>query len=240
VTQELRQFETIFVEPRAADASVVDARIFTVEEELPFAGHPLIGAAAALHERIDPAAAERRWTFEIAGRRIQATSSRTTSYYAATMHQGPATLVHTVDESQRAELAAAFGLATDDVLPLPLQVVSTGLPYLIVPVTPAALERAHVAVDDLETRLARIGAAFAYVLDPATPEGRSWNNAGTLEDIATGSAAGPVLAYLDTRAVALRQGRFLGRPSVIRAERRDDGDIAVSGAVAPVALGTLD
>ena len=47
----------------------MSARIFTAQEELPFAGHPVIGAAAALHERhaIEPV---RSWLFVIAGREI--------------------------------------------------------------------------------------------------------------------------------------------------------------------------
>src|SRR5436305_14018665 len=63
VAQELRQFETIFVEEPHDDVGV-EARIFTVEEELPFAGHPVIGAAAALHERLASDEGERQWTFQ--------------------------------------------------------------------------------------------------------------------------------------------------------------------------------
>jgi PhzF family phenazine biosynthesis protein len=50
LTCELRQFETIFLAPGAQPATY-NARVFTMEEELPFAGHPSIGAAAVLHER---------------------------------------------------------------------------------------------------------------------------------------------------------------------------------------------
>src|SRR5215217_7861153 len=50
LTCELRQFETIFLTP-TADADAFSARVFTMEEELPFAGHPAIGAAAVLHEQ---------------------------------------------------------------------------------------------------------------------------------------------------------------------------------------------
>ena len=47
LTQEMRQFESIFL--RQIKEDTFDARIFTVEEELGFAGHPILGAAAALH-----------------------------------------------------------------------------------------------------------------------------------------------------------------------------------------------
>jgi len=46
-------------------------------------------------------------------------------------------------------------------------------------------------LDDLEQRLDRVGAKFVYVFDPTGREGRTWNNAGPIEDVATGSAAGP-------------------------------------------------
>ena len=102
-----------------------------------------------------------------------------------------------------------------------MQVVSTGLPYLIVPVS-SGLDRARIAVGDFEERLANVGAKFVYVFDPDRREGRSWDNAGTVEDVATGSAAGPAAAFLIAHGLAgaaekivISQGRFLGRPSVI-------------------------
>ena len=48
ITQELRHFETIFLEP-TEQPDRVRARVFDLVEELPFAGHPIIGAAAVLH-----------------------------------------------------------------------------------------------------------------------------------------------------------------------------------------------
>src|SRR5215471_11463874 len=47
IAQEMRQFESIFLSDVSATGAA--ARVFTVEEELPFAGHPLLGAAAVLH-----------------------------------------------------------------------------------------------------------------------------------------------------------------------------------------------
>ena len=96
VAQELRQFETIFVEEPHDDVGV-EARIFTVEEELPFAGHPVIGAAAALHERLASDEGERQWTFQIAGRSVAVTSSSHGDYFAATMNQGKPLVLRTVD-----------------------------------------------------------------------------------------------------------------------------------------------
>jgi PhzF family phenazine biosynthesis protein len=127
-----------------------------------------------------------------------------------------------------------------------MQVVSTGLPYLIVPVS-KGLDRARIAVEDFEERLASVGAKFVYVFDPDEREGRTWDNAGAVEDVATGSAAGPAAAFLaahrlaaEDEAIVVNQGRFLGRPSVIAVTPDGRGDLWVGGPVAPVARGVVD
>src|SRR4051794_31235158 len=66
MAQELRQFETIFLFDISADGA--DARIFTPEEELDFAGHPVLGAAAVLHARRQSGAGRLVWTFRVGGR----------------------------------------------------------------------------------------------------------------------------------------------------------------------------
>jgi trans-2,3-dihydro-3-hydroxyanthranilate isomerase len=245
VTEEMRQFETIFVIAASASRTVT-ARIFTVEEELPFAGHPVIGAAAALHERFVPDTTTVDWHFAIHDRSVPVVSHRDADYFTATMDQGPPAYPATTVDPRRGGFAAALNLTAADLRPLPLQVISTGLPYLIVPVTRDGLARARIVVDDFEARLAAVGAKFVYVLDTDEREGRTWDNAGAVEDVATGSAAGPVAAYLNAHALAepgmpvhLRQGRFVGRPSTITVTRDPDGHQWVGGPVRPVASGSL-
>ena len=87
LTVEMRQFELIAVDLQRQARRVL-ARIFTAQEELPFAGHPVIGAAAALHERYTVNATSRSWVFVIGGREIAAVSRRTERYYEADMNQG--------------------------------------------------------------------------------------------------------------------------------------------------------
>ena len=77
ITQELRHFEAVFLEP-AASPQTVRARIFDLFEELPFAGHPIIGAAAVLHGAL-PHAELRTWQFELPSRTVSVTSSPTAS-----------------------------------------------------------------------------------------------------------------------------------------------------------------
>ncbi len=245
VTEEMRQFETIFVS-RVQDTTTVNARIFTVEEELPFAGHPVLGAAAALHEATASAEARHEWRFVIHGRDVPVISARSGGYFTATMNQGQAELSAHLPTALREEAASALGLDRTDLVDLPLQVASTGLPYLIVPVTPDGLARAHIALPDFGPWLGRLGASFVYVLDPASQEGRTWDNAGRVEDVATGSAAGPAAAYLRAQGLVrdgtlrLRQGRFTGRASVLTVTADSDGNLWVGGQVHPVASGVID
>ena len=128
---------------------------------------------------------------------------------------------------------------------MPLEVVSTGLRYLIVPVRVGALETAKID-RDLTAWLGAIGAQFAVLFDPSTPEIRHWNNDGILEDVATGSAAGTIGAYALRYGLArageefiLYQGRFTGRPSELRVTAHE-GTVSVGGDVAFVGAGMLN
>jgi PhzF family phenazine biosynthesis protein len=244
LTAEMRQFELIVVDFEPSAARVV-ARIFTAEEELPFAGHPVIGAAAALHER-HAAEPTRSWLFVIADREITVRSEETEEYYRAEMNQGQPVVGSPLAAGEAERFAGALGLHASDLHALPMRVISTGLPYLIVPVS-RGLERAQIAVDDFEQRLASVGAKFVYVFDPERREGRTWDNAGAVEDVATGSAAGPAAAYLaahglvtKSESIVIHQGRFVGRPSRIAVRPTSSGELWVGGPVAPVARGVVD
>ena len=262
ITQEMRQFETIFLRPLSAipglrgtraparrplGASAFDARIFTMEEELSFAGHPVLGAAAAMHAQFHASADVAGLEFVIHGRRIAVTSRRDRGTYLAEMDQGEAVVDEAVPQAKIAPLLEALNLRTEDLAAgLPLQVISTGLPYLIVPLR-SNLERARIVAAGFEALLATVGAKFVYVLDVARREGRTWDNDGRVEDIATGSAAGPAAAYLVAHGLALHdevitlaQGRFLGRPSELHAiVRGDRAGVIVRGRVCLVGGGAL-
>ena len=247
ITREMRQFETIFLR-REAGATVFRTRIFTMEEELPFAGHPIIGAAAFLHAELFATQALARIEFLIAGRSIAATSRRDDDTYHAEMEQGIASIQAALSDEQSLPFLQALNLsALDQAAGLPLQVVSTGLPYLLVPIR-SNLAAVRIVNSDFEALLATVGARFAYVLDVDGREGRTWDNGGRIEDIATGSAAGPVAAYLVTHKLAapgativLRQGRFLDRPSELHAVARGSSalSVTVKGQVYFVGRGVL-
>jgi trans-2,3-dihydro-3-hydroxyanthranilate isomerase len=247
ITRELRHFEAIFLQP-TVDPCTVRARVFDLFEELPFAGHPIIGAAAVLHH-FSGRGASADWQIELASRSVAITTSRTAGGYFGLLDQGAPEFLGAVARARW--VAQAFNLEISDLHPeLPPEVVSTGLRYLIVPVVSGALDRARIARDITEL-LRSVGAQFAVLLDESALEVRHWNNDGIVEDIATGSAAGTVGAYRLRHGLArggelfvLNQGRFTGRPSTLRVQpeggKERVGHVKVGGDVALVGRGVLE
>jgi trans-2,3-dihydro-3-hydroxyanthranilate isomerase len=246
VTQELRHFETVFVEP-TAQPSTVRARVFNLFEELPFAGHPLIGAGAVLHQSCGRTGPQ-TWRIELPQKTVSLATDRTDRGYYGLLDQGAPEFGETID--RRDMFSAAFGLALSDLdRELPLQVVSTGLRYLIIPVIGSALGRARIQSDITEL-LRNINAQFAVLFDEVSLEVRHWNNDGIVEDVATGSAAGTIGAYRlrhrRTRggeAFILKQGQYTRRPSALRVQPEgtpeDVRTVKVGGDVALVGRGML-
>ncbi|MBP1819642.1 PhzF family phenazine biosynthesis protein [Mycobacterium sp. OAE908] len=219
ITQELRHFEAIFLQP-SEQACTVRARIFDLFDELPFAGHPIIGAAAVIHER-SQAAGRKTWRFELPSRTVEVATKATAGGYSGWLDQGPPDFLGSLGDA--GDIARALNLAPADLAAdLPVEVVSTGLRYLIVPVRPGVLARARIRSDITEL-LTEVNAQFAVVFDESAVEVRHWNNDGIIEDVATGSAAGTIGAYRLRHGLirggdsfTLNQGRFTGRPSQLR------------------------
>jgi len=246
LTQEMKQFESIFLsEVSSAGAR---ARVFTVEEELPFAGHPVLGAAAVLHRTQTPEADSGEWILKLPSGDLSVRTEQRGDHFRAEMNQGAAIFGQAAAAVELQPILARLGLSSRDIPDgLPAQMVSTGLPYLLLPVHPEGLARAAVTGTDLEALLAPLGAKFIFLLDVAGREIRTWDNLGKVEDVATGSAAGPAGAYLFRLGLAdpgvpldLAQGRFAGRPSKLQVRRDGSESLLVSGEVWPVSHGVLD
>lgn len=247
ITQELRHFEAIFLESTNR-VNTVRARVFDLFEELPFAGHPLIGAAAVLH-RISRRAESQTWRFELPAKAVSISTTPTDYGYTGLLDQGTPEFFGLVTKRDR--FAHAFGLTPDDLHPdLPLEVISIGLRYLIIPVRAGVLERAHIR-HDLTRELQEVNAQFAVLFDEAGLEIRHWNNDGLLEDSATGSAAGVVGAYRLRYGLAqggklfcLNQGRFTGRSSTLRVQPEETSPtiqtVKVGGDVVLIGHGILE
>jgi trans-2,3-dihydro-3-hydroxyanthranilate isomerase len=177
VTQELRHFETIFV-TTLTEPGTVQGRVFDLFGELDFAGHPVLGAAAVLHELLGTGA-NGEWTFQLPARTVRVATRRGAGYVAGVLDQGRPELIVPAAPLDRELIAASVGLAGADLDPgLPPEIVSTGLRYLIVPVRAGALVRARIARPDFGEFLAQRGAEFAYLLDAAAMEGRHWTTTG--------------------------------------------------------------
>ena len=245
IAQEFKQFETIFL--KKLGENHFRARIFTVEEELDFAGHPILGATATIHEKLYSEERNITVVLELNNKTVKAESINKGGYFETTMNQGIPEFLGIVEGETKNNLLQALNI-TDNNLhsTCPMEVVSTGLPYLIIPLA-SGLEKVKISVKDLETQLSKINAKFIYVFDVAKMEGRTWDNLGAVEDVATGSAAGPTGAYLlklgickPTEDIIINQGLFVGRPSKIRVfSDLSTGEINVSGDVKIVANGQL-
>jgi len=248
LTQEMRQFESIFLQNLSEGK--VRAHIFTCEEELDFAGHPILGAAATLHDLVHPLQEKAEWIFELNKKTVTVTTERKAQSYEAVMNQGTAKFGRVLNTLETAGVLECLGLSMEDLYPgCSPTVVSTGLPYLLIPLQRNGFT-AKIKVPDFEKRIQPFGAKFAGILEIPTLSIRSGDNKGAVEDIATGSLAGPIGAYLvkhgfqepDT-LFQLNQGKNLGRPSqlFVKVGKKNDqlANVFVGGSVCKIAQGVL-
>jgi trans-2,3-dihydro-3-hydroxyanthranilate isomerase len=223
-------------------------RIFTPDAELPFAGHPTIGTAYTL-------ANEGRTSVET----VQTTAFGDVPVEVdlekgfAWMTQHPPVIGREFDA--RDVVAEAAGLAPDDLHPdLPMQVISTGLGPLIVPLRDEeALRRAERSEPGCRRATAASGSECLYlfaVRRDGDVMARMFDASfGVGEDPATGSAAGPLGVYLASRGLAgmpgeavIAQGEMVGRPSFLHLDVRPQADswnVRVGGGVRIVGEGVF-
>jgi trans-2,3-dihydro-3-hydroxyanthranilate isomerase len=163
------------------------------------------------------------------------------------MLQEPATFGDEAPAGEVMPVARLFGSDADP--RFAPQVVSTGLAHLIAPVRSTALERAAPQPAELRALLEPLRAVTLYLValdaDAGNARARGFfldHTSRVTEDPATGSAAGPLLAYLrrrvDAQRLTVRQGIEIGRPSRIDCEWQDDRP-RVAGDVVVVAEGRV-
>jgi trans-2,3-dihydro-3-hydroxyanthranilate isomerase len=225
--RETRLSETSFVQSSGHDGADYRNRVFTVQEEVPFAGHPSLGTAVAVaRARGETEAGYVQET----GVGLQPVDVRIDGEVAyASMLQEPATFGPEIDARH---VLAAVGLIPGDAnRDLPTQVVSTGLPTVIAPVASVrCVSDAKPDFDLLDDLAGEYGASNFYLVC-VQGEGKARARMFTSfveggEDPATGSAAGPLCAYLAGRGggprVEIAQGAEIGRPSRLVAEMEGD------------------
>jgi trans-2,3-dihydro-3-hydroxyanthranilate isomerase len=261
IAREMNLSETTFVtEPTGAGD--VRVRIFTPGQELPFAGHPSLGTACTavrlglvpLQEPVTPVRLELN-----VGPTLVEVHIEDGEPMRAVVHQGAP---HYGARIPRAEAAAVLGLAEDDLHPdLVGRRVGTGLDYAIIPLKDTeALGRAWFAMDRLAAFEEFYSELYPFAFtgdDQPFAEARCFAPAaGIVEDPATGSAAGPLAAYLAHEGIlrpgetkVLAQGQYTGRPSRleigVEGEPSVEGepgaltDVLVGGTVVPMIVGEL-
>jgi trans-2,3-dihydro-3-hydroxyanthranilate isomerase len=245
VARETNLSETTFVQSAPEPDVDYCNRIWTILEEIRFAGHPSLGTAVA-HARARGETAAHYVQQTIAGRQpIEVELASQTA--RASMLMAPAQFGEPVEPGP---VLGALGLGPADAHPeLPVQPVSCGIFHLMVPVRDGvALARARPSLSRVETIVHDTGTMVLYAFVPETGD-HSVRARGffatpdrVLEDPATGSAAGPLSAYLDhhaaTSTVTISQGVEMGRPSRLEAAVGPDG-VRVGGECVVVLEGEL-
>jgi trans-2,3-dihydro-3-hydroxyanthranilate isomerase len=242
LAKEMNLSETTFVFPRdiiAEREHGVRVRIFTIDEELPFAGHPTLGTAMVLRAQTETAAEEIALDLNV-GRIPVRFSTRDGLPFGIMAQRDPEFgQIHL-----REEVARAAGLRPEQIASdIPVQTVSTGNAFAIVPLTSlAALETLTPTWSAMNEYLSRTDAKFFYfvsreALNPeAKLQARMIFYSG--EDPATGSAAGPCIAWAVKHGVIapgqealIEQGVEIKRRSRIFASAGARGDKIVNVCV---------
>jgi trans-2,3-dihydro-3-hydroxyanthranilate isomerase len=252
VAKELNLSETTFVLPPTRPNCAARVRIFTPTMEMVFAGHPTVGTSfVLLEEGIIPKTSDRFALDEKVGAvPIRVESGARPRIWLTTPP------IHFEGSYDRAVCARALGLDASDLLDIAPQLVSAGNPNIYIALkNKAAVDRAWIDLAGLRAiKNGQQESACVFVFTP-TPEGAYSRmfapEHGVVEDPATGSATGPLAAYmmrheLVSAAAGTRfyseQGTKMGRRSMLYVQingREGVDGIEVGGYVTPVAEGTM-
>jgi len=238
IANEMNLSETVFVLP--SNKALRRLRIFTPKQELPLAGHPVVGtwnmlARLGVTPQIENGTIEIEQELNLGVLPVEI-EFRNGDPFKVTMTQGKwQALAQVTDQTGIARLATGLGLDISDIdldRNLPIEVVSTGIRSIAVPIcTLEALGRINVNTSALAEAYLPHGAVGCYAFTFETNEPGSFVHArffapndGIVEDPATGSAAGALSGYLSHHGMltdnsfVIEQGDLMGRPSRIFAE----------------------
>jgi len=252
IARELNLSETVFVHPATRPDCAVSIRIFTPTMELSFAGHPTIGASfVVLEEKIVPKSTEQFVLEEKVGPvpiRVEP-GVRPLIWLTSP----PITYGKLYDAGL---CAKALGLNLSDLLEASPQVVSAGNPTLIVAVRDKAqVDRAWLDTSGLVLLKSKDEPPLLVMVFAPTGNGAYTRvfgpEYGVPEDPATGSATGPLAAFMlqnrlvssaaETRFIS-EQGVKMGRRSIVHVQLNGEkgvNGISVGGYVSPVAEATM-
>jgi trans-2,3-dihydro-3-hydroxyanthranilate isomerase len=245
--------ETAFVMP--SQKAAVRVRYFMPYKEIGFAGHPTIATAFMLAQEGRVPAKEDvsrvDFEFNIGVLPVEIHWDANRRPVRAVMSQTAPTFGAVVDAQ---DLIPNLGLHRKDLLDSgPIQVVSTGVPFLIIPlIDMASLHKARMNRSRLMSvlKVHQVDAAYLFSpggIDPKTDfHGRLFSPGGVSEDPFTGSAVGAAGAYavryglLSGPELTVEQGHMVGRPGQGTVEILQNADQIVSVKVGGSAVRTLD
>ncbi len=256
IAKELNFSETTFITSPEPEAGGYSVRIFTPVQELPFAGHPTLGTAFVLQQRVIQQAVETVILNLTVGQIPVQIIYEKGLPDLLWMKQNPPVFGEKVSPDA---IASILSLNISDIdSRFPTQEVSTGVPFLIVPLkTLEALQRIQVNRDRVSALFDSLEAKMIFCFCPEVRHPANHFSArmfapalGIPEDPATGSANGCFAGYLaqyeylgtPTVEARVEQGYEMGRPSLIliKAEKTNARiEVSVGGKVIWVAQGEL-
>jgi len=265
LAREMNLSETTFILPRDRTTEAREGkkvRIFTVEEELPFAGHPTLGTAVYLYAAKADSNGSAEITLDLKAGKIpvrftpnseNAGRNRVDGQVFGEMCQRDPEFRPALS---REDVARVIGIAVDEICSeWPIQPVSTGLTFTIVPFrNKQTLSNLKFTYAQAAEFLKNTGANFFYFLCPERCEGRLEARARMFfyggEDPATGSAAGCAASWMVQHGVAktdeqvlIRQGIDCRRPSELYVRATLDGErvsnVRVGGYAVEILRGTV-
>ncbi len=242
LAREMNLSETTFILPGDVAAEKdrgVRVRIFTVQEELPFAGHPTLGTAFVLRSQRAPAGAkEVRLDLNVGTVPVHFTEEAARPVFGEMTQRNPEFgAIHDVEA-----VARLTGLSVADFdNSAPIQTVSTGVPFTIAALRSLkTLQNLRLDFSRSAEYLAASGGKFFYFVCRETVDPKARLHARMLfyggDDPATGSAAGCCSAWMVAHGVAaseeqvlIEQGLEVHRPSriFVRASKQDNHVINV-------------
>lgn len=255
ITKEINYSETTFITHHEAVDGGYNVRIFTPAQEVPFAGHPTLGTAYIIQrELIKVPVAQVNLNLPV-GQIPVTFTYKNGQVKLLQMQQKPPTFGEVIDPGALAEVLNLEGSDIDE--GFPCQEVSTGIPFIMVPLkTHQALKGAKVNRDKYFKLIEKTKAKCIFIFCPETNRRENHLSArmfgdylGVPEDPATGSANGCLAGYLvkyryfgqDHVDVRVEQGYEIDRPSLlfVQAYPQANGEIAVfvGGAVQLIAKG---
>lgn len=213
LAREMNFSETTFILPRDAATERergVRVRIFTVNEELPFAGHPTLGTAMVLRNGGKHSQEEIALDLNVGKIPVRFSTRDNLPFGVMTQRDPDFGQTHT-----REDVARAVGLAVDDIAAdVPIQTVSTGNAFIMVPLRSlSVLQHLSPTWGNMQSFLEKSDGKFFYFIarEAVNPDARLqtrmifYNG----EDPATGSAAGPCAAWAVKYGVVAPDQQFL-------------------------------